>query len=290
MIIRRIRRQMLFLLALVLLMTLGCARGDGTVDLSGTDLGLEATSSYFDSLGEEILSYRLEKAVMKNDGDIVFVHTFQNLSDLRITGIVCEFYYYEADGTQIAHKRLSKELSETPVAPNGTYTYYSTNNFQGAVPSRVEARITEASTEKEIPVLPAPQENSSLFSFFTDGRYQGLILSFATEAPTILRVERDGEDTVVVTDREEIRSTFEAMGRMQVGGETEERVTDSGLRYTFITPDGTEYTVRFESRNLVEYGTRCYEIVNDGGLFSLKLTEAAYSREDGSNILEEPEG
>ena len=287
---QRICGLLFLLIPLALLLVVGCARGGGQVDLSGTDLGLEATSSYFDSLGEEILSYHLEKAVMKNDGDIVFVHSFQNLSDLRITGIVCEFYYYEADGTQIAHKRLSKELSETPVAPNGIYTYYSTNNFQGAVPSRVEARITEASTENEIPVLPPPQENSGLFDFFTDGRYQGLILSFAAEAPTILRVERDGEDTVVVTDEEEIRSVFEALGRMQVGGESEERVTDSGLRYTFITPDGTEYAVRFESRNLVEYGTRCYEIVNDGGLFSLKLTEAPYSREDGSNILEEPEG
>ncbi len=290
MITQRIHRLLFLLLSPLLLLAAGCARKGGQVDLSGTDLGLEATSSYFDSLGEEILSYHLEKAVMKNDGDIVFVHSFQNLSDLRITGIVCEFYYYEADGTQIAHKRLSKELSETPVAPNGIYTYYSTNNFQGAVPSRVEARITEASTENEIPVLPPPQENSGLFDFFTDGRYQGLILSFAAEAPTILRVERDGEDTVVVTDEEEIRSVFEALGRMQVGGESEERVTDSGLRYTFITPDGTEYAVRFESRNLVEYGTRCYEIVNDGGLFSLKLTEAPYSREDGSNILEEPEG
>ena len=287
---RRGSAWLLCLLTAVSLLFGGCGKKQEAADLRGTDLALSASSNYYDDAGNEILSYQLIRAVMQKDGNIVFVHSFTNHSDYRVTRIVAEFYYYSADGATIAHRRLTRQLSETPIAPGGTYTYFSTNNFDGVVPSSMEALIVEGSTEQEVPVLTPPRTDSDLFTFFSDGRYSGLQTAFMSSAPVMLLVKRDGEDTMTVTEAQEIRAVFEALRKMHVGEKSgEQPPADSGVRYTFVTAKGTEYTVRFESRRLIEYGGSLYEITDDGGLFDLRLTEAVYSQEDGSDILQEPE-
>lgn len=274
----------LALLAVLLVSAVGCA-GDKEeiIDLSGTQLELSATSEFFDTVGNHLMTYNLQQAVLQDDGNIVFVHTFTNHSDYRVTHIVCEFMYYTSDGSMMAHKQLTKLLNETPVEPGGTYVYYSTNNFDGAVPAGMEARITRADTEFETPVLPAPNTDSPFFDFYTDGRYDGLATKFVIGAPDALLFTNTDGSTITVTDKASIKAAYDAMCKIQVGQKADSGADGKKRVYTFILSDGTEYTVTFEGSGHIRYGDDLYTVTGAETLYGLALKEEAYSQQAGDD-------
>ena len=283
--VRETHKNLLNLLiaAVCLLQCSACMKGgNGKIDLSGVTLDLNASSEFFDTTGEHVLSYMLTTAVMKDDGDIIFAHSFTNHSDYRITRITCEFYYYTDTGAVIAHKKLDRLLNEMPVEPGTTYTYYSTNNFGGAVPNSMAAHITCADTELETPILPEPNADSAFFDFFTDGRYDRLKTAFVVSAPVELRFKRDNSAEITVTDPDAIRKVYEAMERIHVGAETGSSSGGQGAYYTFVTGDGSEYTVSFVSETAIRYGSKEYAISGGDTLFSIELKEDEYSRTVGN--------
>ena len=274
----------LLMAAAILCGLAGCKKKNGgTVELKGRDLELQAQSEYFNNVGEHVLSYELGRAVQQKDGSVVFAHTFTSHSALRITCIVSEFIYYASDGSVMAHKQLTCNLEETPLAPDGTYTYYSTNNFSGAIPFSMEARVTRADTEFETPILPKPNTDSDFFDFFTDGRYEGLSTAFIIEPPATMYYKADNEAQITVSDAAQIKQVYDAMRKIHVGEKSETNVTDSGATYVFILNDGTEYTVRFESSTLLPYGTECYELSGAEELFAIRLHGGSYSQEAGND-------
>ncbi len=273
------------LAALLLVLLTGCGSNEDSnrISLDGTQLEITASSEFFNTIGEHVMTYSLGKAVLQDDGDIVFVHTFTNHSDYRVTFIVCEFIYYTADGSVMAHKQLTKSLVETPVEAGGTYTYYSTNNFGGAVPYTMEACITRADTEFETPILPKPSEDSALFTFFTDGRYTGLVRAFASVPPAALMYTDPSGGTITVTDAASIKSVYEAMCAVQVGTVSGSSSDGKDRVYTFIMSDGTEYTVAFEGSSLIRYGDSLYSVSGTASLYSLVLKDGEYSQQSGDD-------
>ena len=271
-------------LALALLLpAAACSKkGGGVPDMSGTPLDLAASSDYFDMSGEHVLTYELLGAVQKRDGSVVLAHGFTNHSELRVTLVICEFYYYGASGEVVAHKQLTRDLSQSPIAPGGTYTYYSTLRFDGAAPDSMSAHVIRADTELETPVLPKPNPNSAFFDFFTDGRYDGLPYSFASNPPAAL-VYTKGDESITVTDARSIESVLDALKSVRVGGESASAPSGGAVRYTFIMPDGSEYTVSFEGGSLIRYGSKYYETGGTEKLFSLVLKEESYSQEAGDD-------
>jgi len=278
------KRIVLAVLLAALCLSVGCAaEKEETIDLSGTPLDLSATSEFFDPVGEHLMTYSLQMAVLQDEGNIVFVHTFTNHSDYRITHIVCEFMYYTSDGTMMAHKQLTKLLNETPVEPGGTYVYYSTNNFGGAVPSAMEARITRADTEYETPVLPAPKVDSAFFDFYTDGRFDGLATAFIVGAPDALVYTSPDGTTITVTDSASIKAVYNALSGLTVGQKADTPSDGKKRVYTFILSDGTEYTVSFEGSSHLRYGSELYTVSGTGSLYSIALKEEEYNQESGDD-------
>lgn len=80
------------------------------------------------------------------------------------------------------------------------------------------------------------------------------------------RYTEDTPITCRVTDKEKIKTIFDALLNIEVGAENDMRATDSEASLTFVKTDGTAYTVTFEQQDLIS-GGKAYVLQNDAALW-----------------------
>lgn len=113
------------------------------------------------------------------------------------------------------------------------------------------------------------QSGTSVFSYYGED-VESFAESFDENVVYSLKYGRNRETAMYyeIEDKKVIRQVFDALGRIQVTGETNERTEDFVDSFQFQLPMGKSYTFTFEAGNLV-IGDKAYTVTDANELWVL---------------------
>lgn len=193
-------------------------------------------------------------------------YTLTNHGERALTQLNYRVQYFDADGNALRDKPIYVMigLMYEPLQPGESRDFTKTHYFDAA--DQVASLALEPDHVKdEVELVPwtDPHPGNLLLDFCDYAPFTANFEDLDTNPVVEMIIRRDEKPETVVTDADEILAEIESLRNMRVGEESDVMITDSGIYYTFIRSDGTEWGVTFEAPGLFHWHGKTYEILHD---------------------------
>ena len=232
----------------------------------GTPVPFETSIELNDGAGNPVATLATRAIYGGTERQVTVAYTLTNHGERALTQLNFNVGYLDADGTDLRGKPIYVMigLMTEPVQPGESRDFVKTHYFDGAEKAAaVTLTPIDVKDEAELPPWTEPRPGNLLLEFCNYAPFSAHFENLDANPPVEMVVRRDEQESVVTTDPDEILAQIESFKNMRVGEESDTRVTDSGIYYSFTMADGTTWDMSFEAPGLFHWHGRVYEVIHD---------------------------
>ena len=233
---------------------------------------------YSDPNNDPLVSFKLrslKSTKRENDGVIKVYYTLTNqMKEYSLTKVVMTFKYVDENKKVLKESSFERLYRENPIKAGESFdTMYALAMSEYSKVKGIEVSIDSAENELVVKPYEPVQPNNYLFDFYNDEEMTSFKDNFYNDLPVRMKYCKAQIQQCEVTDPELIKEVFEALKKVKVGEESNISVTDSDIYYTFIMEDESSVTIAFESKNILSFRSKGYNLISDGGVFEIEIPE-----------------
>ena len=263
----KMTRILLILVGLVLIIG-GAAgiRGAVADGVEAAGVPFETTVELNDGAGNPVATLSTRCIFNGEERQVGVAYTLVNHGERALTQLNFSVTYLDSDGNDLRGKSIYVMigLMDAPVQPGEAREFVKRHYFDGAeATASVVLDPIDVKDEVELPPWTEPQPGNLLLDFCNYAPFSAYFENLDTNPPVKMEYHKDQTFDETVTDVDEILAEIESLRNMRIGGESDIRVTDSGISYWFTMADGTEWGVSFEAPGLFCWHNKVYEVLHD---------------------------
>lgn len=219
-----------------------------------------------DGEGNPVAALRVTGYLSEKPRGIAVAYALTNTGSLALTRVTFTVDCRDAGGRSLTESpiEVAYGMAADPLAPGENRAISRRQWFDGAG-AAVDFTVAPVLAETELDLAPwtEPRPGNLLLDFCNDPSFSAHFENLDANPPVTMHVRVDQRVDEDITDADVILAQIESLRNMRVGGESDIRVTDSGIAYWFTMADGAEWGVSFEAPGLFCWHNKVYEVLPD---------------------------